>query len=115
MRHFTEFEASISVHPAITATGNSQDTAYALPPAGGLLASVSAVDGASGGVMLHPQTKLQVVSNNTAGTLAVWPPPGFAIGGGATDAAYSLALRSANLFYLRDGVTFETVRLGAVS
>jgi hypothetical protein len=111
-----QFDLSwLSIHPGIVATGSDQSTAYPLPHAGALLASVATVVGSNGGVVLNPATAVQVVSNNTAGTLTIWPPPGYAIGTGAADASYSLALRSANLFYLRDGATFETVRLGAVS
>jgi hypothetical protein len=114
MKQFPELSA-LTIHSEITATGTDQASAWPLPYAAALIASVVAVDGGTGGVMLHPQTACTIVSNTTMSSCSVWPPPGFSVGGGVVNAAYSLGPRTATMFYRRAADTFESIRLGAVS
>jgi hypothetical protein len=73
------------------------------------------VSGGSGGVVLHPLTKIQVVSNRARSPCAVWPPSGGALGSQAADQPFSLGAATAAAFYLRDSTTYEVITLGGVA
>lgn len=76
----------------LTATGNSQGTALAIPLGQDL--SVFGTVAASTGTILPPgigTSEEYAVANHGANALSVYPPTGGKMGSAATNAAYSLA------------------------
>jgi len=93
-----------------TATGSNQTTAFAITSSTTEFTTVAASTGAILPVLRVTANDALYIVNNGANTLSVYPPVGFKIGTGATNAAVSIAAGKAGEFVARgDGNYFANI------